>query len=136
MYFTLILITVFFILFINSSYSMMYNEDIASIPVKELISDNCIVAVWCTNAPSNISAVKNLIFPAWGIEYITTWYWLKVTIDLEPICDFGTGSKKQPYERIILGKVGDISLPEDYLIASVPSALHSHKPPLLGKLKY
>lgn len=111
----------------------MYNEDIASIPVKELLTDNCIVAVWCTNAPSNISAVKNIIFPAWGVEYITTWYWLKVTVDLEPLCDFGAGSRKQPYERIILGTVGNVNVPKDCLVTSIPSALHSHKPPLLGK---
>ncbi|XP_063626315.1 N(6)-adenine-specific methyltransferase METTL4 [Cydia splendana] len=116
------------------SYSMMYNEDIASIPVRNLLSPNCLVAMWCTNAPSNIAAVKELIFPRWGVEYLTTWYWLKVTTNMEPLCDFSTGCKKQPYERIILGKVGDVTVPEDQLIVSVPSALHSHKPPLLELL--
>lgn len=112
---------------------MMYNEDIASIPVQDLLSSNCLVAVWCTNSPSNITAVKDLIFPTWGVEYVATWYWLKVTIDLEPICEFSVGSKKQPYERLILGKAGDIKLiPDGMLLASIPSALHSHKPPLLG----
>ncbi|XP_047996528.1 N(6)-adenine-specific methyltransferase METTL4 isoform X2 [Leguminivora glycinivorella] len=116
------------------SYSMMYNEDIASIPVKNLLSPNCLVAMWCTNAPSNIAAVKDLIFPQWGVEYLTTWYWLKVTTDMEPLCEFSSGCKKQPYERIILGKVGDVTVPEEQLIVSVPSALHSHKPPLLELL--
>lgn len=116
------------------SYSMMYNEDIASIPMRNLLSSNCLVAMWCTNAPSNIAAVKELIFPQWGVEYLTTWYWLKVTTDMEPLCDFSTGCKKQPYERIILGKVGEITVPENQLIVSVPSALHSHKPPLLELL--
>lgn len=112
---------------------MMYNEDIASIPIQNLLSDNCLVAVWCTNAPSNVEAVKNIIFPRWGVTYITTWYWLKVTIDLEPICTFATGHKKQPYERLMLGSVGEVNVPQSQLIVSVPSALHSHKPPLLGK---
>ncbi|XP_063366743.1 N(6)-adenine-specific methyltransferase METTL4 [Cydia amplana] len=116
------------------SYSMMYNEDIASIPVRNLLSPNCLVAMWCTNAPSNIAAVKDMIFPQWGVEYLTTWYWLKVTTNMEPLCDFSTGCKRQPYERIILGKVGDVTVPEDRLIVSVPSALHSHKPPLLELL--
>ncbi|XP_032519950.2 N(6)-adenine-specific methyltransferase METTL4 [Danaus plexippus] len=111
-------------------YSMMYNEDIADIPVKELMSENCLVAVWCTNAPSNITAVKDKIFPQWGVEYVATWYWLKLTINIKPLCVFGSGCKKQPYERIILGKVGNIELPDDVLVASIPSALHSHKPPL------
>ncbi|XP_073953181.1 N(6)-adenine-specific methyltransferase METTL4-like isoform X3 [Choristoneura fumiferana] len=116
------------------SYSMMYNEDIAAIPVKNLLAQNCLIAIWCTNAPSNIAAVKDLIFTQWGVEYVTTWYWMKVTTDLEPLCDFGTGCKKQPYERIILGKVGDVNVPKKQLVVSVPSALHSHKPPLLDLL--
>ncbi|RVE47752.1 hypothetical protein evm_007641 [Chilo suppressalis] len=117
------------------SYSMMYNEDIASLPVKELLSKNCLIAVWCTNAPSCIEAVKSQIFPAWGLEYVTTWYWLKVTVDLEPICAFGSGCNKQPYERLIIGKVGQINeIPKDRILISVPSALHSHKPPLLDLL--
>lgn len=119
------------------SYKMMYNEDIASIPIKNVLSQNCLIAIWCTNAPSNITAVKDIIFPKWGVEYVTTWYWLKVTIDLQPMCDFGHGCKKQPYERLILGKTGNImNVPENHLVVSVPSALHSHKPPLLGKFLF
>ncbi|KAL0869777.1 hypothetical protein ABMA27_006002 [Loxostege sticticalis] len=118
------------------SYSMMYNEDIANIPVRNLLATDCLVAVWCTNAPSNIDAVKNIIFPKWGVEYVTTWYWLKVTVDLKPIYPFSTVCKKQPYERIIIGKVGNVKdIPEEKIIISVPSALHSHKPPLLDILK-
>ncbi|XP_047536308.1 N(6)-adenine-specific methyltransferase METTL4 [Vanessa atalanta] len=117
------------------SYSMMYNEDIASIPLKDLLSKNSLIAVWCTNALSNINAVKNIIFPEWGVEYVTTWYWLKVNIDLAPLCEFSAGCKKQPYERVIIGKVGEVkNIPCDLLLASVPSALHSHKPPLLDLL--
>ncbi|XP_023954455.2 DNA N6-methyl methyltransferase [Bicyclus anynana] len=116
------------------SYSMMYNEDIASVPVKELLSENCLVAVWCTNAPSNINAIKDLIFPKWGVEYVTTWYWLKLTIDFKPLCEFSSGCKKQPFERVLIGKVGNVRVPSDLLVASIPSALHSHKPPLLDLL--
>ncbi|CAK1550790.1 unnamed protein product [Leptosia nina] len=115
-------------------YSMMYNEDIASLPISNVLADTCLIAVWCTNSPSNISAVKNLIFPNWGVEYVTTWFWLKLTIDLEPLCDFGSGSQKQPYERVLIGRKGNIKVNEDVLFASVPSSLHSHKPPLLDIL--
>ncbi|XP_068620456.1 N(6)-adenine-specific methyltransferase METTL4 [Battus philenor] len=120
----------------KSSYSMMYNEDIASIPVTNLFADNCLVAVWCTNSPSNIAAVKDLIFPKWKVDYLATWFWLKVNTDFKPLCEFAYGSKKQPYERIILGKVGNIiSIPNKHLVTSVPSALHSHKIPLLEILQ-
>ncbi|KOB63399.1 Methyltransferase-like protein 4 [Operophtera brumata] len=72
---------------------------------------------------SNIEDVKNIIFPQWGVTYITTWYWLKVSVDLEPICPFGSGHKKQPYERLILGRVGDVDVPESQLIVTVPNLL-------------
>ncbi|CAG9795673.1 unnamed protein product [Diatraea saccharalis] len=117
------------------SYSMMYNDDIANLPIKNLLSENCLVAVWCTNASSCIEAVKHLIFPSWGVEYVTTWYWLKITVDLEPICVFNSGCNKQPYERLMIGKVGQVNnVPEERIIVSIPSALHSHKPPLLDLL--
>lgn len=112
---------------------MMYHKDIANIPIKDLFSENSLIAVWCTNAPSNINAVKDILFPAWGVQYIATWFWLKVTIEMTPVCEFGTGLKKQPYERIIIGRVGRIKdVPDNFVVVSVPSALHSHKPPLLG----
>ncbi|XP_028025328.1 methyltransferase-like protein 4 isoform X1 [Bombyx mandarina] len=118
------------------SYEMMYNEDIAAIPLSNLLSSNCLVAVWCTNSPANIQAVKNLIFRNWGVRYVASWHWLKVAVDLSPICPFGTGSTKQPYEMLIIGKVGSVApIPDGQLIVSIPSALHSHKPPLLDLLK-
>ncbi|CAH1640187.1 unnamed protein product [Spodoptera littoralis] len=117
------------------SYSMMYNEDIAAIPLQNLFAENCLVAVWCTNAPSNVAAVKNIIFPKWGVAYMGTWYWMKVTVDLQPLCSFGAGCEKQPYERILLGKVGEVNdIPDGQVVVSVPSALHSQKPPLLNIL--
>ncbi|XP_049877166.1 N(6)-adenine-specific methyltransferase METTL4 isoform X2 [Pectinophora gossypiella] len=117
------------------SYKMMYNEDIASIPVKNLLAPNGLVAVWCTNSPSSITAVKDLIFPSWGVEYVAMWHWMKVTIDLEPMCAFGMGCKKQPYERLMIGKVGQLEKVPEIMFMSVPSALHSHKPPLLDLLQ-
>ncbi|XP_050674521.1 N(6)-adenine-specific methyltransferase METTL4 isoform X2 [Leptidea sinapis] len=120
----------------NLGYSMMYNEEIASIPVRACLSENCLVVVWCTNAQSNINAVKDIIFPKWGVEYLATWFWLKLTVDLEPICSFSSGSGKQPYERVMIGRIGNVeNVPEDLVFASIPSALHSHKPPLLDLLK-
>ncbi|XP_035434951.2 N(6)-adenine-specific methyltransferase METTL4 isoform X1 [Spodoptera frugiperda] len=117
------------------SYSMMYNEDIAAIPLQNLLAENCLVAVWCTNAPSNVAAVKNIIFPKWGVEYVGTWYWMKVTVDVQPLCSFASGCEKQPYERIILGKIGEVNdIPDGQVVVSVPSALHSQKPPLLDIL--
>lgn len=63
---------------------------------------------------------------------------LKVTKKGVPVCDFSDPPNKQPYERIIfascLGRNKYLKMPEDKkIIISVPSAIHSHKPPLTGK---
>lgn len=55
-----------------------------------------------------------------------------------PVGPFTELNGKQPFERIVLGiheKFPNQPSPqEDRIILSVPSALHSHKPPLNGKL--
>lgn len=61
---------------------MMYNEDLAKIPIECLLGKNGIVAVWCTNAPSHYNSILNEMFPAWGITYVGTWYWVKVSYKL------------------------------------------------------
>lgn len=51
------------------------------------------------------------------------------------ICNFISTPGKQPYELIILGCASDVNvnIPDSKLIISVPSAVHSHKPPLIGE---
>jgi len=54
-----------------------------------------------------------------------------------PVCDLDVSMKK-PYETLILGHVchtetlSKISVPDVKVIASVPSSVHSQKPPLYG----
>jgi N6-adenosine-specific RNA methylase IME4 len=57
---------------------MIYNEDLANIPVPALIAPGSLVAVWCTNSDSHLTCLLTKIFPAWGIEYVAKWFWLKV----------------------------------------------------------
>jgi len=61
-----------------SSYCMMWNEELAEIPISNLLDTNGLVVVWCTNAESHISSLKNKIFPRWGVQFIAEWFWLKV----------------------------------------------------------
>lgn len=58
---------------------MMYNEELAKIPVGKLLHSNGIVAVWCTNAPSHLNSISNEMFPSWGVTYRAKWYWIKVS---------------------------------------------------------
>jgi N6-adenosine-specific RNA methylase IME4 len=57
---------------------MMYDKDLADIPIATLTAPGSLVAVWCTNSVSHLTCLQNEIFPAWGMIYIGQWYWLKV----------------------------------------------------------
>lgn len=64
---------------------------------------------------------------------------LQITQNGQPICEFSTrANKKQPFERIIFGSVSNRyqhrkNPPPNKIIVSIPSSVHSHKPPLVGK---
>ncbi|XP_014253482.1 methyltransferase-like protein 4 [Cimex lectularius] len=118
---------------LNQGYDMLSNDDIKEIPISKMLNNNGLVGVWCTNAPSHIESVKETLFEKWGLEYCATWFWVKVTRSGEPICPFYRNHSKKPYERIIFGHVcgHNNRVPEENkIIVSVPSSVHSHKPPL------
>lgn len=60
---------------------MMWNEELAEIPINSLLENDGLVAVWCTNSKTHIDDVKTKIFPKWGIEFVSEWFWLKVNIN-------------------------------------------------------
>ena len=64
----------------NDGYNMMYSDDIQDLPVGELIKDDGLVAVWCTNSPQHLRDLRNM-FDEWRIEYIGQWFWLKVSLN-------------------------------------------------------
>ncbi|PSN46164.1 hypothetical protein C0J52_20929 [Blattella germanica] len=62
-----------------------------------------------------------------------------VTHEGKPVCHFSPPPGKQPFEQIVFGRrkggKRDQPLPEaNKLLVSVPSAIHSHKPPLTDLL--
>ncbi|CAK9832147.1 N(6)-adenine-specific methyltransferase METTL4 [Anthophora retusa] len=122
----------------EASYKMMYNEDLAKIPIGKLLCSTGLIAIWCTNAPSHLHSIFNDIFPSWGITYRAKWYWIKITQAGNTICNFNFAPGKQPYELLVLGSVlngSEINIPDGKLLISVPSAVHSHKPPLTEVMK-
>ncbi|XP_014209810.1 methyltransferase-like protein 4, partial [Copidosoma floridanum] len=123
--------------FRESSYNMMYNEELMEIPIGDLLSTNGIVAVWCTNSASQIKSVLEDIFPAWNVIFRAKWYWLKVTQSGKPVCNYNESHGKQPYEQLIIGSTAtvNVNVPDKKVIISVPSAIHSHKPPLIELFK-
>lgn len=122
----------------EASYKMMYNEELVKIPIRKLLQSNGIVAVWCTNSSNHLNSIFNEIFPSWGITYRAKWYWIKVTQAGDTICNFNSAPGKQPYELLILGSALEkdkMDIPDGRLMISVPSAVHSHKPPLTEIIK-
>lgn len=60
-----------------------------------------------------------------------------MTISGQPICQFSCPPGKQPFEQIVFGarnieKYKHVLQTNGKIVTSIPSALHSHKPPLQG----
>lgn len=120
----------------SDGYKMMYNSELQNIPIETLLKDEGIAVVWCTNSKQNFDELINNIFPKWKIQLVAQWFWIKITKNGEPVCDFSEPPGKQPYEKIILAS--RIPLPRlqgEKLVLSIPSAIHSHKPPLIELFK-
>jgi N6-adenosine-specific RNA methylase IME4 len=53
--------------------------DLYKLPMKRLLREGSVLAIWVTNRPKFQDFVKNKLFQSWGVEHITDWTWLKVT---------------------------------------------------------
>ena len=125
----------------STGYTMMADNDpcLASLPISTLLRPGGLVLAWCTNSPKHRATLTDC-FATWDLHLEATWYWLKVTRHGHLVSDFSAG--KQPYEVLMVGrrkggdgtsgrsKASHIKVPEDLVMISVPSAIHSHKPPL------
>ncbi|XP_065226204.1 N(6)-adenine-specific methyltransferase METTL4 isoform X2 [Planococcus citri] len=125
-------------------YNLMKADHLATLPVDEYLSASGLIAVWCTNSTQQIDTLLNCVFPRWKVEYVATWYWIKITQSARPICEFSTTAvrqnQKQPFERIIFASRQRRSVtcknpPPNKILVSIPSAVHSHKPPLVDVMK-
>lgn len=115
----------------GKKYSWLSLGDIGKIPLHRFARDGCIVALWVTNKQKVHRFVKDELFSANEIQYISEWHWIKITNSGQPVVDF-TSLHKRPYETMIIGRYRggeDIAIPTSVLI-STPCTIHSHKPPL------
>lgn len=117
----------------KKGYCILHEQDFVGIPIESLSNDGCIIAVWVTNNQNLIRFIQEELFPSWNVKFCAIWHWVKITISGEVICDLESHHKK-PYEHIIIGQKCEeavsINLENDKVICSVPSSIHSHKPPL------
>uniref|UniRef100_A0A0P4W551 Methyltransferase-like protein 4 n=1 Tax=Scylla olivacea TaxID=85551 RepID=A0A0P4W551_SCYOL len=124
----------------KQGYNMMNIKDILKIPVDHLLKAGGLVAVWSTSNPSHMQEFLQSLH-TWDVEHVATWYWLKVTKAGEPITlQEGRCHSKLPYERVFIArrsKTGGCleDIPDKFVFCSIPSGIHSHKPPLYKLLK-
>ncbi|TVY84688.1 Methyltransferase-like protein [Lachnellula suecica] len=107
---------------------------LSSIPVKDHLAEDGLVAVWVTNkvAFRDLLLEDGGLFDEWGIQLLEEWVWVKVTANGDMICAVDSSWKK-PYEILLVGrKKGENTKPEQVkrkVIVAVPD-LHSRKPNL------
>ncbi|KAF8022861.1 hypothetical protein BT93_F0394 [Corymbia citriodora subsp. variegata] len=84
-------------------YPTLPNKYFLSLPVQQLAHrEGALVALWVTNREKLRNFVEKELFPAWGVKYLATFYWLKVKSDGSMICDLDLFHHR-PYECILLG---------------------------------
>ncbi|XP_052123468.1 N(6)-adenine-specific methyltransferase METTL4 isoform X2 [Frankliniella occidentalis] len=125
---------------LQEGYKMMYNNCLTEIPLDKLLAHGGIIAVWCTNSKQNLEELKEKLLPFWGVKQVAQWTWMKVTLSGQPVCPFSEPPGKQPFEQLIFAvRPDEVKLfptpPDGKIFMSVPSSIHSHKPPIFDMLK-
>uniref|UniRef100_S4RYP4 Methyltransferase like 4 n=1 Tax=Petromyzon marinus TaxID=7757 RepID=S4RYP4_PETMA len=132
----------------SKRYRALPEWQIARLPVPALASPGCLVLTWVTNRQRLLQFVKRELYPSWRVSDAVEWHWVKVTSHGEFVFPLDSPHKK-PYETLVLGRVAAtpdmerysqthrnpceitaLKLPTRKLLVSVPSILHSQKPPL------
>ncbi|XP_043099058.1 N(6)-adenine-specific methyltransferase METTL4 [Puntigrus tetrazona] len=124
----------------SSRYSSLPSSQIKRLPVPALAAPGCLVVTWVTNRAKHLRFVREELYPFWEVDVLAEWLWVKVTRAGEFVFPLDSPHKK-PYEVLVLGRRRPVRsseaerLPEQRLVISVPSVLHSHKPSLSAVLK-
>ncbi|XP_019897230.3 N(6)-adenine-specific methyltransferase METTL4 [Esox lucius] len=131
----------------SGRYGFLPSTQLKRLPIPLLAAAGCVVVTWVTNRSSHLRFVKDELYPHWGVEVLAEWFWVKVTNSGKYVFPLDSPHKK-PYEVLVLGRYrgsGDdshrsrgnteLSMEDQRVIVSVPSALHSHKPSLSDVLK-
>ncbi|CAJ0606764.1 unnamed protein product [Cylicocyclus nassatus] len=106
----------------------------------DCLAPNGLVAIWITNRKGIEKDVESYL-KRWNLEKLATFFWLKVTIEGEPVCPFN-GDHKLPYEKLVIASRAEaafnhlpITSADGKVYASIPMAVPSRKPPVVPILK-
>jgi len=122
-----------------------------SLPALCATQGGAVVCVWVTNDKRHEEWVRRELFPRWGVRFVAMWHWLKVTSSCEPVLPIG--HERKPWEPCLIGILHDsdsdagggggggggggsaFPAPEELVLVSVPSPVHSRKPRLDAVLR-
>ena len=66
----------------NDGYEMLDNHTIGrSIPINNLLSENGLVVIYCTNSKRHQTAIQEWL-TNWNLVQVAKWYWLKVSFEI------------------------------------------------------
>ncbi|XP_023172095.1 methyltransferase-like protein 4 [Drosophila hydei] len=124
-------------------YAMMDNNQLAQLPLNQLTHERTLVAIWCTNSNIHQTMLETELLPRWQLRLLhkLRWYKLNTANRLIGKLNQTDATQKQPYEQLYLAchARSDVTyatnLTQTELLLSVPSIVHSHKPPLLDWLR-
>lgn len=117
-------------------YKMLDNDLLGDINLSSLIHSDSLVVIWCTNSKQHQQRMLEEFFPRWDLKLIHKITWLKLNTEGNLISDINDEGKKQPFE--VLFVACHCNTAKDFkeirkleFILSVPSVIHSHKPPII-----
>ncbi|OLL23045.1 Methyltransferase-like protein 4 [Neolecta irregularis DAH-3] len=86
----------------GSKYRTIDVFDLYQLRIGHWLREGGLVAVWCTTKTKFNNFTKEKLFPAWGVDLIAEWVWLKASYG-EPVFNLDSLNRK-PYEPIIIGR--------------------------------
>lgn len=123
-------------------YVMMDTDQLALMPLSNLIHPRSLVAIWCTNSGQHQTALEQQLLPKWNLRVVHKLRWYKLNTDHQlitpPQADL---TQKQPYEMLYMACHANAApdygenLQKTQILMNIPSIIHSHKPPLLEWLR-
>ena len=129
----------------SGAYSTLSCGQVQALPVRQLCHvTGALVALWVTNRERIRRFVETSLLPAWGLELVAEWHWLKVTADGHaalPLSGEGAGCRR-PYELLLLARsisgadasATTMTPPSGVVLLAQPGP-HSRKPRLLQLLR-
>lgn len=120
----------------SSNYSTMSAGSLLELPIKNIVSDNALLALWC---PSSLLPLGLQLMTNYKFDLKQTWIWVKTkkevgsTNDLSSALSFGLGRiGRNVHELVLIGTRGsiydEVKNKSQRTVFFAPNEKHSKKP--------